>query len=374
MSWLKDSIKTDCRHYIGEKPCKYRRLCPSCNYYSPMGKRILIIKLGAAGDALRTTPILRTLAKKHGRHHVTWVTDRISHGLLENNPYIDRLMLLERETWMILAAQKFDRLYSVDKALPAAALASVVRADEKLGFFLNDHGALDVFDDAGAYSLWLGINDPLKFRKNEKTYQEITFEMLGLPWNQERYVFEMTDEQKKSAKDKLAQIGAAKSPLIGLNTGAGTVFPTKKWPIEEFIELAEKLIEEIGGTVLIMGGPEEVERNAEILAALEGKALDAGCDNSLGVFAAMVAELDCLITADSLAMHLAIAAEVPTVALFGPTTPVEVTLYGKGEKIWGNPDCAPCYKAVCKESEPFACMKSILVEQVFDAVKKAIEN
>ncbi len=54
-------LKLDCRYYKGEKPCKFNRLCKGCSHYEPMGKRILIIKLGATGDVLRTTPILKPL-------------------------------------------------------------------------------------------------------------------------------------------------------------------------------------------------------------------------------------------------------------------------------------------------------------------------
>ncbi|MCX7766040.1 MAG: hypothetical protein N2246_04970, partial [Candidatus Sumerlaeia bacterium] len=51
-------IKFDCKYYLGYKPCGKSLMCEGCQYYAPMGKRILIIKLGAMGDVLRTTPLL----------------------------------------------------------------------------------------------------------------------------------------------------------------------------------------------------------------------------------------------------------------------------------------------------------------------------
>lgn len=369
MSWLLQTVKTDCRHYVGEKPCIYKRTCPSCPHYSPMGKRILIIKLGAAGDALRTTPMLRELAAKHGRHHVTWVTDQISYALLKNNPRIDRLLLLDWDTALGLRNQTFDVLYSADKAPAAIALASQIQAKEKFGFTQNKQGSLTVFNDRGTYALFLGLSDPLKFRKNEKTYQEITFEMFDLPWKDQEYVFELSEEEKEAAKGRMESIGAVTRPLIGLNTGAGPVFATKKWPAERFVELARILKEKRDCTILILGGPDEVERNRGILGELGDLAINAGCDNPIRLFAGMVSELDVLVTADTLAMHLGIATGTKTVALFGPTTDREVTLYGRGVKLTGQVDCAPCYLAVCREEEELACIKQISVEQVAEAVE-----
>lgn len=369
MGWLLQSVKTDCRHYVGEKPCHYKRTCPTCPDYAPMGKRILVLKLGAAGDALRTTPILRLFQEKFGNHHVTWATDKVSYNLLVNNPSIDRLVLLSWETALALSAQRFDVLFCADKAPAALALAALVEADEKYGFTLDPNGALTVFDERGTYALWLGLNDPLKFRQNDRTYQDVLFEMFDLTWAEQPYVMELTESEKEQAREKLAVIGATSGPRIGLNTGSGSIFATKKWPAERFVETARALKEKHGGSIVIMGGPAEKERNDAILAKLEGVALDGGCHNPVRIFAAMVAQLDVLVTSDTLAMHLAIAAGVPTIALFGPTAQAEVTLYGKGVKLTGQPDCAPCYKAVCNEEEPFACMKKIEVKDVLAAVE-----
>ena len=374
MSWIHQSIKTDCRYYVGEKPCKFKVNCVNCTHYSPMGKRILVIKLGAAGDALRTTPILRTFQEKFGRHHVTWVTDAVSYELLKGNPFIDSLLLLTEETARSLSFQKFDILYSVDKALPASSLASFIHAEKKCGFYINQNGSLDVFDEKGAYALLLGIDDPLKFERNKKTYQEITFDMLDLPWQGQEYIFTLLESERKLAADKLKSMDAVKRPLIGLNTGAGEIFATKKWPAENFVELARLINEKFNCTLLIMGGPGETEINQRILFETGPTAIDVGCDNPVRIFAGMVADLDVLVTADTLAMHLGIAAKVPTVALFGPTAHAEVSLYDRGEKLEGKTDCSPCYRSECNQEQVDACMKAITPQQVLDALEKLLSD
>ena len=88
----KSAPRTDCRFFIGEKPCRFKRLCQGCEHYAPRGTRILVIKLAAVGDVLRTTPILAALREVHSPSHVTWLTDASSAELLRYTEGIDVLL------------------------------------------------------------------------------------------------------------------------------------------------------------------------------------------------------------------------------------------------------------------------------------------
>ncbi len=122
-------FKLDCRFFNSEKPCKFKVLCKSCKYYSPMGFRILIIKLGAMGDVLRTTTLLPALKNKYRKSNITWLTDSISLELLQSNPYIDRLISFSHESVLRLEEEKFDLMICLDKEMRATALA--MRVDAK---------------------------------------------------------------------------------------------------------------------------------------------------------------------------------------------------------------------------------------------------
>ena len=93
MSQVFQGIRFDCRQYLGSKPCGKSPLCArECSAYEPRGRRVLIIKLGAMGDVLRTTPLLRPLRKAHEPCHVTWLADPESEPLLRHNPLVDRAL------------------------------------------------------------------------------------------------------------------------------------------------------------------------------------------------------------------------------------------------------------------------------------------
>ena len=88
-------IAFDCRFFIGDRPCSFHKatgvLCP-CDHYQKIEERILIIKLDAIGDVLRTTALLPPLAEAHPQASLTWITRREAKPLLERNPYISEVI------------------------------------------------------------------------------------------------------------------------------------------------------------------------------------------------------------------------------------------------------------------------------------------
>ncbi len=341
MGWIGDEIHYDCIHYRGEKPCVFRLNCPYCTHYHPMGHRVLIIKLGAMGDVLRTTSILpslnATLRKKVDHVHVTWIVDPSSRPLLEGNRFIHRIWTIDIETTIRLQTEKFDLALCFDKEPLAIGLMASCHAPVKRGFTMGEEGSLHPANEEADEALLMGLSDMYKFRRNEKSYQRIIHEMAKLPDAGELYVVDFTAQEVAAAKTRLAQLGAAKRPLIGLNTGAGDVFPGKRWTAENFAELGKRLQTKTAGTVILLGGPQEIERNRRIVTQLGADCVDLGTDNSLRHFAAMLAQLDLLVTGDTMALHVGLAAKVNTIALFGPTPHQEVDMGAWGEKIWREP-------------------------------------
>ncbi len=366
-------IRYDCRFYVGEKPCRFKRPCEGCPEYRPMGTRILVIKLGAIGDVLRTTPLLAALKRAYPESHVTWVVDRGSREVLEDNPSIDRLLTLDLEAVLQLSAEQFDVAINLDKVPRATGLMMQMKATRRLGFGLTPYGTLCALNRESEYALILGVSDEIKFRRNEKTYPEIVAEACGLPYRRDPYILVLRERHEAYARAFLRERGLlGKGPLVGLNTGSGPVFATKRWELDRFAALARRL-SEAGAAVILMGGVDEIERNREIERLAGVPLVHSGGRHSIREFAALIRHLDVLVTGDTLALHLALAVETRVVALFGATCPQEIDLYDRGEKIVGAVPCAPCYLSLCTEHD-MACMKAIEVETVFAAVTRLWEQ
>jgi ADP-heptose:LPS heptosyltransferase len=156
-------------------------------------------------------------------------------------------------------------------------------------------------------------------------------------------------------------------PIIGINTGCGAVFPTKQWPRDNFMDLITILHEKTDSTLLLLGGPREREFNSFLLENCpQGALIDAGTKNNMTEFMGIIELCDLILSADSLAMHLAIGRKKPVIALIGPTSAAEIDLYGRGEKVVSPHPCAPCYRKECLHTT--TCMRDIQPEQVFDAI------
>lgn len=363
-------LKADCLYFKGDKPCTYKRLCDGCPHYKPFPEKILIIKCRAQGDVLRTTALLPGIRRKHPECHITWLVDKESVELLTNNPYTDRVLGYDVGCILPLMVEHFDVLISLDKEPPSTSLATIVECDNKFGFGMNEYGNLVPFNDEAEYAYRLGVDDDLKFIQNTMTYQEIIYKTAEIEYKGDGYVFRLEDENRERAlrffQEK--EIDETRT-AIGLNTGAGVKFETKQWPPEKYLCLIDYLSEHLQANIFLLGGKRETELNNYLENKAKSRVFNTGTDNSLLEFAGFLSMMNIVVTSDTLGMHLAIAQGKKVVALFGPTCPQEIDLFGLGTKLFAGVDCAPCYKQTCPDMK---CMEDITPKNVFDEIKKLI--
>lgn len=351
------NLKTDCYHYRGDLPCaphrKAGKSC-ACDEYLPVKRRGVLIKLGAAGDVIRTTPLLRALDPLRTGTKVLWVTH--SPELMPSEacePVQPSAALMAR-----IAATEWDFCWNLDKDIEACAIASQVRAKQYAGYSLRD-GVPYPIDERAWHKFATGLDNPYS-KVNTLSYVQEIFDIVGLPYNRQEYwLREPTPASNKAAEEILPGGG-----WVGLNTGAGWRWPTRIWPEEKWAELIANF-KMAGLKPVILGGPEEIALNDRL-------AQKTGClwpgVKSLDIFYAMVARCDALVSSVTQAMHLAIAAGVPLVLFNNIFNEAEFELYGRGE-IVGPPTACDCfYDAVCKTGRN--CVREITVKRAFEAVIK----
>jgi len=367
-------IRYNCRHFLGHKPCQFRRGCEDCADYSPVGKRVLIIKLAAMGDVLRTTPLLRGLRARDPGCFITWITEPHVFPMLQGVPEIDRLLPYTGETVLQMEMETFDEVYCFDKEPKATALAMKLDAERKVGFGMSRLGKVIPLNEESEYTYRLGIDDSLKFRVNAKSYPELIFECAGFPYPEpQEYILPDLSAEIADARTFLRSQGVQSGDLIiGLNTGAGDIFATKKWTEAGYIQLANRLIEELGARILLLGGPAETERNRRIAAAAQHPLVNTGNAHSMREFSGIIGNCNLVITGDTLAMHIAIGLKVPVLVIFGATCPQEIELYGRGSKVISDFECSPCYLSVC--SNETTCMDALSVDSVFETAAALVSN
>ena len=177
-------IHTDCRHYRGSMPCSFHkqdgRLCEGCPDYSAITTRILIVKLAAVGDVLRTTSILPPLRQQYPGAEITWVTKASAAPLLIDNPLVDRVLTVEQNFLEYLLNESFSVGICLDADPHSASIHALARCERRFGFVAGRSGKVQPVNDAAAEWWLMGVNDALK-KSNRKTYQQIMYEICGLP-------------------------------------------------------------------------------------------------------------------------------------------------------------------------------------------------
>lgn len=357
-----------CKLFTGYRPCQPYKTCVECQELVPIGQRILIINLDALGHVLVTTSILPALKRKYPESHVSWITLKEAIPLLENNPYLDAVYEWGPESWLILQALEFDLVLNGDKAQKAAALAMSLKAQEKLGFGLNADGAIVPLNPEAEYVWRMGIDDQLKFRENRKTAQEILTEMFRLEYGRDRYVIHLTEEELAFCDEYKKGTGITEDDfVIGFNTGCSPFYPLKKMTIEQHVELIERIYGQLNGVkVVLLGGPGESQRNAEIKSKVGNRVISTPTELGIRKGLCFVNVCDLVVSGDTLGMHMAIGLGKWVVAWFGLSCPQEVDLYDRGVKIVSQVDCAPCWKRECESQ---ICIWQLDLDEMFEAIK-----
>jgi len=312
---------------------------------------VLVIKLGAIGDVIRTTAILPALKAKYKNCKVEWATKRNAFDVLKNNELIDNIYLIG-EPYKI--KKKYDLVICLDDDFEACELASKVNSKRIIGAYLKDNERAYTEDSFPWFDMGLISRfgkkkaDELK-AKNKKTYQSIVYSILGLDYKKQEPILALNKEEISFGNKFAKRNNIKKSDLVvGINTGAGGRWEDKKLSVQETAELINKLNKQIkNGKILLFGGPEEKERNEKIKKLVKTKIIDAGCDNSLMEFASLVNLCKILVTSDSLALHIGTALKKKIVAFFYVTSSTEIELYGRGIKVLGKGKDYCSYKPKC---------------------------
>lgn len=329
---------------------------------------ILIIKLGAIGDVLRTTGILKGLDKKYGNPKIYWITLQNALPLLANNTLIFKTITLEK--WKEIEDINFDLVISLDDEMEACSIATLAKKGKIVGAYLDNDGKRTYTKSEWFDMSLLGGPDRDELKKaNKKTFQEHMANFLGIDKKEMEPILILTDRELEYQKKFMEENGLKEGEfLIGINTGAGGRWQYKKLGEEKTAALINSIYENYKYRCILLGGGEERERNSRIASMIKVPFIDAGTNHQLMEFASIVGLCSVLVTSDSLALHIGTALKKKVVAFFGPTSMSEIDLFGRGKKIAPDMTCLVCYKRTC-DFNP-ACMHLITVDQLVSAVKE----
>jgi ADP-heptose:LPS heptosyltransferase len=291
--------------------------------------KLLIAKLGATGDVVRTTPILHRLGDE-----VVWLTEAKNVILLQHLPKTVRCFAWEERS--LIPDLEYDLVINLEDTLEVAAHLKRFKCKQWFGAYASSDNSLACTDDSRR---WFDLSlisaygreeaDRLKLL-NRSSYQELIFAGLGLRFLGEKYLLPEPEETGLSGD-------------VAIASEAGPVWPMKKWAY--YSELKEQLESE--GLVVNL-----LPKRQSLLEHL--------CD---------VRNHKCLVSGDSLPMHFALGTRTRCVTLFTCTSPWEIYDYGIQTKIVS----ALLEQFFYKRGYDERATTAITVDEVFTAVMAQLE-
>ena len=173
------------------------------------------------------------------------------------------------------------------------------------------------------------------------------------------------------------------APLVAVHAGAGAFSPARRWPLERYAHVVERLTTQLKCSVVLVGGREEAGIGAALRAAgRAGRVLDLTGRTTLGQLAAVLARCAVFVGNDSGVMHLATAVGASVLALFGPSNHRAWgpwTPSGKSVVLRADLPCSPCLYREHQLGTPEGCparpcLHMITPGQVVSSVEQFLAN
>jgi heptosyltransferase-1 len=327
--------------------------------------KILILKPSSLGDVVQALPVLRLLKQHWPDSNIFWWIDSALAPLLDGDPDLAGIVRFERRRWASpvnwpemarsirwMRAQQFDLVIDLQSLARSGAFAWLANGKWLVGLDETREGARGFYDQAVPRGSW---------ETHAVDWYLNVLRTLKVPVHRN---FTWLPERPAIAADVHRKWDTRSNRWIILQPGARWL--NKRWPADNFILLAQKLIAAHSGHRLaILGGDADRDLGAAIAQTAPAHILNLTGKVSLPEMIEWVRLADLMISNDTGPMHAAAALDTPLIALFGPTEPRRTGPYGRLDHVLQTPlPCVPCMKPYCVNPRQLECLHSISVDSV----------
>jgi lipopolysaccharide heptosyltransferase II len=339
-------------------------------------QKILVIRTAYIGDVILTLPVLGPLKRLFPHADISFLTSRRAKEILDTNPYVNQIISYDA-FWFYqtsgcsaladyLRLRRWIRSESYDLVIEA-------RGDIRDIFLLAypTGSRCRVSYDVGGGGLFLTHVVPFKKIKHKIEYHMDIVRELGGKETSVEWDLYLTRGETEWAVRMLAEKGVPlERPIVAIHPGGRKAL--KRWRPEGFGTVAERLSDELGASILILGGPDDVGMAKKVANSSRCRSFMLAGETTLRSMAAILKKCDLFIGNDSCALHVASMVGVPTVAIFGPSKSIETGPFGTTHRVVEKdfPCRYTCDEDVCHCGEHNSCMKSILEVDVFRAARE----
>lgn len=338
-------------------------------------QNILVYSLVNLGDVVLTTSAIALLRKAYPAARITMMVRPVVREVVEHNPVIDDVILFDykakqnsfgkmRQMVKLLRQRYFDLAISFDRKLRPALLCWLAGVPVRVG---PDR----VFDDKPSRVTWLytdviHIRHSLENTLQAETYQQLIRGFTGIAGQERPVLAVSTRSDAQKAAELLAGLPQADKKIALCVQGT---FALKTWPKEYFVALVHALNRKYRSAFFIVGAPNDKAYADEIIAAAQMEIQNFCGRTTLTELAALIRQIDLLVTVDTGAAHIAAATGVSMVTLYGCTSPKRWhPLNDNAMVLTTEESCCPCKIAPeeCPSWPQPKCLWGITPEMVLE--------
>ena len=346
--------------------------------------KMLILRLSAVGDVLRTLPAVMALKEYFPSSHIAWVVEEPSRTLLESQPEIDQVILLPRKKW----TEGMKSIGKVRKTFKDMGQFILELRKQKFDWVLDFHGIIK----SGMISFLSGVPKRIGYDRKSSREGNFLFSNIKVNLPEEkisRYQrnFALLRGVGLEVKDFDARLHIPqrdkeyvesffmrlnpplRRPSIAIHAGTNPKALFKRWMPDHYAQLADRLIRELDATVIFTWGPGELESVEAIRKEMREQSVLGPKTESLTQLGEVFKHCDLYLGGDTGPMHIASLVGTTVLVIYGPTDPVFHEPLGRHKKVIKDVGCNPCRNRSCKDLK---CLKSITVEDVFKATKEIL--
>ncbi len=341
---------------------------------------------------LFTTPIIRNL-KDHFPHcTIAYLANARTADLLRQHPQVNQVFVYERDEFIAVYIKSKPQF--LKKMLNALAEIRREKFDLVIDLSLNSYASFFMW--AIGIPLRVGfnykgrspfLNKPVELKGYESEHVVEFYlgllETLGLTVKKHPLeIFVPTSEQESAeAFFKNFKLAGPKN-LVAFIPGGGASWGKdasfKRWPPEKYAKLADKIIEKLNVEIILMGDLKEKELCRRVASLVTRPVFDMSGTSTILQMAAYLKRCTLCIVNDGGPLHVAVAAGVKTVSIFGP---VDEQVYGpwmpqsKHITVTKNIMCRPCYRNFRRaHCEHISCLNQLDVDEVFERIQTVLKN
>lgn len=363
-------------------------------------KRALIIKLSEMGSIVLASPFIKKIEEEYSAQNTFFLTFESNKtlfqifGLIPDENILtisdNSVFLFIRDTLRAvnrIRREKIDIVFDLELFCRFTAILSYLSsAPRKVGFypyyveglyrgeFLTHKIQYNcrIHMSKSYLALWQAAKEPLK--NTPPLAEQILDNEISLPKI-------IAAKEVKSAWDKLKELSPEinyKNRLLLLNPGEGKI-PLREWPLENFIALAGKLLEDEKNYIIIIGF-QMISKKTQILckSVNNERCRDLSNKTSLTELFDLYGISTLLVTNDGGLAHLASLSPIKKFVFFGPESPHLYSPLGNNTQIiYSDLPCSPCFSAfnhresACRDNK---CLQAIKVDDVYKLIEQHLEK